>query len=125
MLLFLSLIIKDDEKLGAHKFLVRKIWGCNFIIFLSRFFLIWCSAAPKNYEKIITRSKDLYHLVDLLYDGISQYCPQLSIMTGFIVLPDLDPTASICRMIDKPSSTSPNTTCLPSNQGVASVQIKN
>ena len=41
--------------------------------------------------------------------------PQSAIMTCFEVLPDCEPTASIDFTTSKPSTTRPNTTCLPSS----------
>ena len=47
-------------------------------------------------------------------------------MTIFLVVdPDCVPSASIFFTRSIPSTTLPNTTCLPSNQGVATVVMKN
>ena len=51
--------------------------------------------------------------------------PQLSITIFFDVLPERDPKDSIFLTTSNPSTTLPKTTCLPSNQGVSTVQIKN
>ena len=51
--------------------------------------------------------------------------PALVILTVAAVLPPDEPTASIFCTTSIPSSTSPNTTCLPSRKGVGTVQMKN
>mmetsp|Transcript_7979 Transcript_7979/g.20610 ORF Transcript_7979/g.20610 Transcript_7979/m.20610 type:complete len:230 (+) Transcript_7979:916-1605(+) len=51
--------------------------------------------------------------------------PQSVTRTRCEVVPPREPVASALRTTPIPSMTSPNTTCLPSSQGVASVQMKN
>ena len=51
--------------------------------------------------------------------------PQWAIMTGFAVLPDWEPTASMALTTSMPLVTVPKTTCLPSSQSVLTVQRKN
>mmetsp|Transcript_2830 Transcript_2830/g.10263 ORF Transcript_2830/g.10263 Transcript_2830/m.10263 type:complete len:255 (+) Transcript_2830:3433-4197(+) len=51
--------------------------------------------------------------------------PQSITVTFLLVLPDLLPSASIFLITSKPSSTRPNTTCLPSSHSVFPVQMKN
>ena len=51
--------------------------------------------------------------------------PQSAMTTGLAVLPDWEPTASIFFTTSMPSTTAPNTTCLPSNHWVFTVHKKN
>jgi hypothetical protein len=51
--------------------------------------------------------------------------PHAAIMTSKLVSPLRDPQASTAFMTFQPSTTWPNTTCLPSRKGVAATQMKN
>ena len=51
--------------------------------------------------------------------------PQSPMMTSALVSPDLDPHASIALMTLYPSTTCPNTVCLPFKKGVPVVHRKN
>ena len=51
--------------------------------------------------------------------------PQFAILTGFRVLPDCEPLASIFLMMSMPDDTFPNTTCFPLRKEVVAVQMKN
>ena len=51
--------------------------------------------------------------------------PHFAIMTSKLVSPDREPHASTALMTFQPSTTWPNTQCLPSKKGVAATQMKN
>lgn len=52
-------------------------------------------------------------------------CPQSTTLTCSLGAPVLEPRASICFTTSMPALTLPKTTCLPSNQGVSTVVMKN
>ena len=52
-------------------------------------------------------------------------CPESEMSTGTRVRPESLPTCSIAATTSRPLTTFPNTTCLPSSQGVLAVQRKN
>ena len=56
---------------------------------------------------------------------VAQSCPESVIVTLLDGVPEPDPTPSIFLTKSAPSRTFPNTTCLPSNQGVFTVVMKN
>merc|ERR1719272_2124975 len=56
---------------------------------------------------------------------MAQHWPQSAMTTGAEVAPLPDPTFSILSTTSIPSTTCPNTTCLPSRWGVCPVQTKN
>ena len=51
--------------------------------------------------------------------------PDAEIMTVAFGRPDSEPSDSMCLTTSMPSTTSPKTTCLPSNHDVTTVVIKN
>lgn len=55
----------------------------------------------------------------------SSTTPELAIMTFFFGVPDAEPAASMVFTRSMPSTTSPNTTCLPSSHAVGTVVTKN
>src|SRR5262245_48678733 len=55
----------------------------------------------------------------------NQIWPQSAMKMGVRVAPDSEPRLSIVRTTSMPSITEPNTTCLPSSQGVLAVVRKN
>merc|ERR1719230_1534087 len=59
------------------------------------------------------------------FTTLPQSWPESAMTTGFEVLPDWEPTASIFFTTSMPSTTEPKTQCLPSSQSVFTVHKKN
>src|SRR5262245_3124855 len=75
---------------------------------------------PHQYTAVSSRRSDHSHCDRLAYSS-----PQSAITIFPFVRPEDDPRASIFFTTSMPSTTLPNTTCLPSSQAVWIVQRKN